>query len=62
MKSLEQISINIVESLKLLQKGIHHKQTIETVTGMMSAVLNGLSFGIAVQEAFQAGIDAVADT
>jgi len=97
VKSLEQVSANIVESLKLLQKGIRRKQKIEAVTGMMSAVLNGLSLGIAgslfrgamgsvisdivdfgdishiqmvverhgdvtVQEAFQAGIDAVADT
>jgi len=47
VKSLEQVSTNIVESLSMLQKGIRRKQKIEAVTGLMSAVLNGISLGIA---------------
>eukprot|EP00957_Ditylum_brightwellii_P037146 2811813-Ditylum_brightwellii.AAC.1 len=42
----------------LEQKGIHRKQKIEGITGMMSAVINGLSFGIA-GSLFQGAMGAV---
>lgn len=47
VEGLEQVNDNIIDSIKMLQKGIRRKQKIEAVTGMMSAVLNSISFGLA---------------
>jgi hypothetical protein len=93
---LEQVTANLVDALKMLQKGIRRKQKINVAMGMMGAVLNAVSFGVAgsaaqgvmgtvinsivdfgdishietivetfgdatVRDAFQAGIDAVAN-
>eukprot|EP00957_Ditylum_brightwellii_P158846 12090414-Ditylum_brightwellii.AAC.1 len=47
VKSLEQVSTNIVITFKLLQNDIHNKQKIDAVTGMMRVSLDGISFSIA---------------